>query len=64
MTPDPKPIRSFVDADAFYAWLSKHHQREPELWLTIHEKGSILADRRASDHTPCRWGRALIPCSP
>jgi len=43
MTPDPKRIRSFKDAAAFEAWLSKNHQREPELWLKVHKKGSGLA---------------------
>ncbi len=39
MTPDSRRIRSFKDAAAFEAWLSKNHQREPELWLKIHKKG-------------------------
>ena len=43
MTPNPKRIRSFKDAVAFEAWLSKNHQREPELWLKIHKKNSGLA---------------------
>jgi uncharacterized protein YdeI (YjbR/CyaY-like superfamily) len=42
MTPDSKRIRSFKDAAAFEAWLSKNHQREPELWLKIHKKDSGL----------------------
>lgn len=42
MTPDPKRIRSFKDAAAFEAWLARNHQREPELWLQIHKKGSGL----------------------
>lgn len=42
MTPDPKRIRSFRTAAAFEAWLSKNHQREPELWLKIHKKDSGL----------------------
>jgi uncharacterized protein YdeI (YjbR/CyaY-like superfamily) len=42
MIPDSKRIRSFRDADAFEAWLSKNHQREPELWLKIHKKDSGL----------------------
>ncbi len=42
MTPDSKRIRSFKDAAAFEAWLSKNHQSEPELWLKIHKKDSGL----------------------
>jgi len=42
MTPDPKRIRAFADAVVFEAWLAKNHQREPELWLKIHKKGSGL----------------------
>lgn len=42
MTPDPKRIRSFPTAAAFEAWLSKHHDAEPELWIKIHKKASGL----------------------
>jgi uncharacterized protein YdeI (YjbR/CyaY-like superfamily) len=42
MTPDSKRIRSFKDARAFEAWLSRNHRREPELWLKIHKKDSGL----------------------
>jgi uncharacterized protein YdeI (YjbR/CyaY-like superfamily) len=42
MEPDPKRIRWFKDAAAFEAWLARNHQREPELWLRIHKKGSGL----------------------
>lgn len=42
MKPDPKRIRSFKDAAAFEAWLSKNHDRETELWLKIHKKESGL----------------------
>jgi uncharacterized protein YdeI (YjbR/CyaY-like superfamily) len=49
MTPDPKRIRAFKNARAFEAWLSKHHQREPELWLKIHKKDSGLPSVTATE---------------
>jgi len=42
MIPDPSRIRSFPDGKAFEAWMRAHHDREPEIWLTIHKKGSGL----------------------
>jgi uncharacterized protein YdeI (YjbR/CyaY-like superfamily) len=39
---DPARVREFEDADAFYAWLAKNHDREPEVWIKIHKKGSGL----------------------
>jgi uncharacterized protein YdeI (YjbR/CyaY-like superfamily) len=40
--PNPARIRSFPDAAAFEKWLSKHHDKEPEIWLKVHKKGSGL----------------------
>ena len=42
MIPDPARVRSFPDGKAFEAWMRTHHDREPEIWLTIHKKGSGL----------------------
>lgn len=42
VTPDPKKIRSFRDEKAFEKWLRANHDRETELWLKIHKKGSGL----------------------
>ncbi|WP_291832787.1 YdeI family protein [Brevundimonas sp.] len=39
---DPARVREFEDADAFYAWLARNHDREPEVWIKIHKKGSGL----------------------
>jgi len=39
---DPTRVREFEDADAFYDWLAKNHDREPEVWIKIHKKGSGL----------------------
>lgn len=58
ITPDPKKIKSFKNAEAFEAWLSTHHARETELWLKIHKKDSGLASvthLEALDVALC-WG--------
>jgi uncharacterized protein YdeI (YjbR/CyaY-like superfamily) len=49
MTPDPKRIRSFKDAVTFEVWLSKHHQREPELWLKVQKRNSGLHSVTAAE---------------
>ena len=38
--PDATRIRSFATAAAFARWLSKHHNRETEIWLRVYKKGS------------------------
>ena len=58
IVPDPKKIRAFRDAAAFEAWLSKHHDRETELWLKVHKKDSGLVSvthLEALDVALC-WG--------
>ena len=40
--PNPDRIRDFPDQAAFERWLSENHDREGELWLKIHKKGSGL----------------------
>ena len=55
---DPAHVREFVDADAFYDWLSRHHDKESEVWIKIHKVGSGLASinaRQAIDVVLC-WG--------
>lgn len=39
---DPTRVREFEDAAAFYDWLSKNHDRVPEVWIKIHKKSSGL----------------------
>ncbi|HWW11448.1 MAG TPA: YdeI/OmpD-associated family protein [Brevundimonas sp.] len=39
---DPARVREFEDAKAFHDWLAKNHDREPEVWIKIHKKGSGL----------------------
>jgi uncharacterized protein YdeI (YjbR/CyaY-like superfamily) len=55
---DPKKVRSFKSEAEFEGWLAKHHDRETELWLKIHKKGSGLptvTNRQAIDVALC-WG--------
>lgn len=35
-------VREFRTADAFYAWLSKNHDKADEVWIKIHKKASGL----------------------
>ncbi len=39
---DPRKVHEFKDADAFYAWLGKHHDKEDEVWIKIHKLSSGL----------------------
>jgi len=55
---DPDKVREFKDADAFYRWLGKHHDKESELWIKIHKLDSGLPSitpREAIDVVLC-WG--------
>jgi uncharacterized protein YdeI (YjbR/CyaY-like superfamily) len=55
---DPDHVQEFADADAFHAWLSKHHASQPEVWIKIHKVGSKLASitpKEAIDVALC-WG--------
>lgn len=40
--PDPRRIKSFRTQAAFETWMKRNHDRETELWLKIHKKGSGL----------------------
>jgi uncharacterized protein YdeI (YjbR/CyaY-like superfamily) len=42
VVPDKKRIKSFESAADLVAWMSKHHAREPELWIKVHKKNSGL----------------------
>ncbi|OJU10257.1 MAG: hypothetical protein BGN86_16855 [Caulobacterales bacterium 68-7] len=58
ITVNPDHVREFEDAEAFYRWLSAHHDRESELWIKIHKKGSGLKSidpKQAIDVVLC-WG--------
>jgi uncharacterized protein YdeI (YjbR/CyaY-like superfamily) len=55
---DPDSIRSFKDAESFYKWLGKHHDREAEIWIKIHKVDSGLKSitpKQAIDVVLC-WG--------
>lgn len=39
---DPARVHEFVDAEAFYDWLARHHARETEAWIKIHKVASGL----------------------
>jgi uncharacterized protein YdeI (YjbR/CyaY-like superfamily) len=56
--PNPKNIRSFPSAAEFERWLSKHHDRENELWLRVYKKDSdrpTVTVAEALDVVLC-WG--------
>jgi uncharacterized protein YdeI (YjbR/CyaY-like superfamily) len=58
MVVKPKSIRKFVSEAAFEAWLSKHHQRQNEVWIKIFKKGSgkpTVTPAQAIDVALC-WG--------
>jgi len=42
MTVDPARVRPFEDFQTFHDWLATNHDREPEIWVKIHKKGSGL----------------------
>jgi uncharacterized protein YdeI (YjbR/CyaY-like superfamily) len=55
---NPDNIRAFRDADSFYRWLSKHHDKETEIWIKIHKVDSgfkSITPKEAIDVVLC-WG--------
>jgi uncharacterized protein YdeI (YjbR/CyaY-like superfamily) len=55
---DPDKIRAFKDAESFYKWLSKHHDKEDEIWIKIHKVDSgfkSITPKEAIDVVLC-WG--------
>jgi uncharacterized protein YdeI (YjbR/CyaY-like superfamily) len=55
---DPAHVQEFADADAFHAWLARHHNRETEVWIKIHKVASGLKSitpKEAIDVVLC-WG--------
>lgn len=58
MKVDPSKIREFKTFDDFYDWLSKHHDKDREVWIKIHKVGSGLQSitaKEAIDAILC-WG--------
>ncbi|MFL6836362.1 MAG: YdeI/OmpD-associated family protein [Bradyrhizobium sp.] len=55
---NPDNIRAFRDADSFYRWLSKHHDKQTEIWIKIHKVDSgykSITPKEAIDVVLC-WG--------
>lgn len=55
---DPDKIHEFKDAEAFNAWLARHHDKEDEVWIKIHKVSSGLPSitpKEAIDVVLC-WG--------
>ena len=54
-------VRAFKDAESFYRWLGKHHDKEAEIWIKIHKVGSGLKSitpKEAIDVVLC-WGGSM-----
>jgi uncharacterized protein YdeI (YjbR/CyaY-like superfamily) len=55
---DPKRVHAFADADGFYDWLGRHHDREPEVWIRIYKVKSgspSISPAQAIEAALC-WG--------
>src|SRR3954452_9125903 len=55
---NPDKVHEFKDAECFYKWLRKYHDKESELWIKIHKLGSGLPSitpKQAIDVVLC-WG--------
>jgi uncharacterized protein YdeI (YjbR/CyaY-like superfamily) len=55
---DPDKVRAFKDAESFYKWLAKNHDKEGEIWIKIHKVDSGLKSitpKQAIDVVLC-WG--------
>src|SRR6187551_1008244 len=55
---NPDRVRAFKDAESFYKWLGKHHDKEVEIWIKIHKVDSGLKSitpSEAIDVVLC-WG--------
>jgi uncharacterized protein YdeI (YjbR/CyaY-like superfamily) len=58
MVVNPKSVRVFSSEVAFEAWLSKHHDRQKEVWIKIFKKGTgqpTVTPAQAIDVALC-WG--------
>lgn len=58
IVPQLRRIKEFASQAAFEKWLAAHHDKEPEIWIKIHKKGSGLASvtlAQALDICLC-WG--------
>jgi uncharacterized protein YdeI (YjbR/CyaY-like superfamily) len=58
MRVDPGKVRTFKDAESFYRWLGKNHDKDNEVWIKIHKVRSGLksiTSKEAIDVVLC-WG--------
>jgi uncharacterized protein YdeI (YjbR/CyaY-like superfamily) len=58
VVPDPRTIRAFKNAAEFERWLSKHHDKETEVYLRVYKKDSgveTVSHKQALDVALC-WG--------
>ena len=58
VTVDPDHVHDFADGEAFHAWLARHHDREPEVWIRIYKVRSgvpSITPKEAIDVALC-WG--------
>jgi len=58
MKVNPKSVRMFASEAAFEAWLSKHHDRQKEVWIKIFKKAArqpSVTPAQAIDVALC-WG--------
>ena len=58
VTVDPKNVHEFADAQSFYEWLARHHDKADEVWIKIHKVGSgrpSITPKEAIDVVLC-WG--------
>ena len=58
MTVDPQRVQAFEHAEAFHDWLSRNHDREPEVWIRVFKVGSGVASVSWKDTIPVAlcWG--------
>jgi uncharacterized protein YdeI (YjbR/CyaY-like superfamily) len=55
---DPRSVHEFANAEAFYRWLGRHHDKATEVWIKIHKVNSGLKSitpKEAIDVALC-WG--------
>jgi uncharacterized protein YdeI (YjbR/CyaY-like superfamily) len=55
---NPGNVREFKDAESFYEWLGKRHDKQDEIWIKIHKVDSGLKSitpKQAIDVVLC-WG--------
>jgi uncharacterized protein YdeI (YjbR/CyaY-like superfamily) len=58
VTVDPDKVHELKDAESFYRWLGKHHDKQDEVWIRIFKVGSGLKSitpKEAIDVALC-WG--------